>query len=155
LKSPSLVAVCDEVRDPGNAGTIIRCADAFGASAVVLTAGSVEWTNPKVVRSSVGSVFHLPVVSDVLLGDALAWARGAGLQVVAADASGAPLRPGEPWLAAPTCWVFGNEAWGFDPADLASADRVVAIPMPGRAESLNVAAAAACCLFASSAAPIM
>lgn len=152
--SPQLVVICAQVRDPGNAGTVIRCADAFGADAVVLTKGSVERTNPKTVRASVGSIFHLPVATAAEFTDAVAWARARGLQVLAADAGGQRLdalaASGE--LARPTAWVMGNEAWGLPDELLAGVDRIVSIPMWGRAESLNLSTAAAVCLFASASA---
>lgn len=150
-ESPRLVVICSQVRDPGNAGTVIRCSDAFGADAVILTQGSVDWTNPKTVRSSVGSVFHLPVISGVSLLEALAWASERGLRTLAADAGGRSLADltdaGE--LASPTAWVLGNEAHGFTPDELASVDEVVSVPMWGAAESLNLSTAAAICLYAS------
>lgn len=151
---PQLVVICAQVRDPGNAGTVIRCADAFGADAVLLTHGSVERTNPKTVRASVGSIFHLPVASGADLDEALAWARASGLQILAADAGGDGLDElaanGE--LARPTAWLMGNEAWGIPPDVLARADRIVSIPMWGRAESLNLSTAAAVCLYATASA---
>lgn len=152
---PRLVVVCAQIRDPGNAGTVIRCADAFGADAVILSQGSVEVTNPKVVRASVGSVFHLPVLTGVPLEDAVAELRARGLQVLAAEGDGEDrldrmLRAGE--LAGPTAWIMGNEAWGLPPQDAALADRRVAVPLWGAAESLNLATAAAVCLFATASA---
>jgi TrmH family RNA methyltransferase len=147
VSGAKLVAICAAVRDPGNAGTIIRTADAFGADAVVFTTGSVEAENPKTVRASVGSLFHLPVVQGVSFATAVAWARGNALQVLVADADGQLLTTTR--LDTPTAWVFGNEAWGFPPDVLAQADAVVSVPMFGKAESLNVAAAAAVCLFAT------
>lgn len=158
---PRLVAVLAQVRDPGNAGAVIRTADAAGADAVVLTDGSVDPHNPKTVRATAGSLFHLPVVSDADLAGATAALRGAGLTVLAADGhgdldlddlldvAGRPA-PGVPDLAAPTAWLFGNEAWGLPEADRATADAVVRVPLRGRAESLNLATAAAVCLYASS-----
>lgn len=157
---PRVVAVLSQVRDPGNAGTVIRAADAAGADAVVLTSGSVDPHNPKVVRSTAGSLFHLPVVAGLPLADAVAALRDAGCTVLAADGSGehdlddlldvAGRAPdGVPDLAAPTAWVFGNEAWGLDPADRALADAVVRVPLHGHAESLNLATAATVCLYAS------
>lgn len=152
-RDPQLVVICAQVRDPGNAGTVIRCADAFGADAVILTADSVEVTNPKVVRASVGSMFHLPVVSGVALADAVDAARAAGLQVWAADgASGEVLTELASELARPTAWVMGNEAWGLPSDHLSLADRSVGVPIYGAAESLNLATAAAVCLYASSSA---
>lgn len=157
---PRLVAVMARVRDPGNAGTVIRAADAAGAGAVVLTEASVDVHNPKVVRSTAGSLFHLPVVTGTSLVETVAAVRGAGMTVLAADGGGdhdvddlldvagtAP--PGVPDLSARTAWVFGNEAWGLPDADRALADAVVRVPIRGRAESLNLATAATVCLYAS------
>ena len=157
---PALVAVLAAVRDPGNAGTVIRAADAAGADAVVLTAESVDVHNPKTVRASAGSLFHLPVVTGAPLGAVIIALRAAGLLVLAADGTGehdlddlldvagrAPA--GAPDLARPTAWIFGNEAWGLPPADLELADGVVRVPIHGQAESLNLATAATVCLYAS------
>jgi len=149
---PTLVAVLADVRDPGNAGTVLRSADAAGADAVVLAGDSVDPYNGKAVRASAGSLFHLPVVRGVPLPDALAAARAAGLRVLAADGAGEhdlDELAGAGGLAVPTAWLFGNEAWGL-PAEVgALADARVRIPISARAESLNLAAAAAVCLFAS------
>ncbi|NNG19494.1 RNA methyltransferase [Naumannella sp. ID2617S] len=147
-----LVVVCAQVRDPGNAGTVIRCADAFGADAVVLTADSVEVTNPKVVRASVGSLFHLPVVTGAHLANTLDFFRDKGFQVLAADGGGQDtldVLADSGTLARPTVWLMGNEAWGLPPEHAVLADRQVAVPIFGRAESLNLATAAAVCLYAS------
>ncbi len=171
-----LVAVLAEVTDPGNAGTVIRAADAAGADAVVLCLGSVELTNPKVVRASAGSLFHLPVVTGTDLAETVAVLRRAGLTVLAADGAGewdlddlldraalaglpADLAgaPGDlaatalvaPDLGAPTAWVFGHEARGLSEADRARCDAAVRIPIHGRAESLNLATAATVFLYAS------
>ncbi|MFD1504085.1 RNA methyltransferase [Georgenia yuyongxinii] len=174
---PRLVAVLAQVADPGNAGTVIRAADAAGADAVVLTGGSVELLNPKVVRSTAGSLFHLPVVTGVSLEEVLGALRGAGSvkAVLAADAAGewdldeladrahsAATGGGAGWddelaatalvapeLAAPTVWLFGNEAHGLGPAERAACDAVVRVPIHGLAESLNLATAATLCLYAS------
>lgn len=149
---PVLVAVCASIRDPGNAGTVIRSADAAGAAAVVFAGDCVDPYNGKAVRASVGSVFHLPVVTGVSLAVARSELRAAGLQLLAADGSGRASLDDvsdRGLLAKPTAWVFGNEAWGMPVADLASADLVVRVPIYGRAESLNLATAAALCLYAS------
>ncbi|MGI3781151.1 MAG: TrmH family RNA methyltransferase [Janthinobacterium lividum] len=148
----TLLVCCVQVRDPGNAGTVVRCADAFGAGGVVLSSGSVELTNPKTVRASVGSLFHLPVTVGADLAAVVTAAHEAGLQVLAADGSGDVelselSRVGG--LVGPTLWLFGNEAWGMPADDLALADRVVRVPLYGAAESLNLATAAAVCLYAS------
>jgi TrmH family RNA methyltransferase len=150
--SPRLVVCCAEIRDPGNAGTVIRCADAAGADAVILSHASVDLYNPKTVRASTGSIFHLPIVVDADLSDALGRCRTAGMQVFAAAGGGAAdldqlSRTGE--LARPTAWLMGNEARGLDQDQLALADRAVAVPIYGRAESLNLSTAAAVCLYAS------
>ena len=147
-----LLVVCADVRDPGNAGTVVRCADAAGAGGVVLTGSSVDPYNGKAVRASAGSLFHLPLAVEADTAEAIARLRADGVQVLAADGSGerdldevtdAGL------LTARTAWLFGNEAWGL-PDDLAAlADHRVRIPIHGRAESLNLATAAAVCLYAS------
>ena len=149
---PRLVAVLAHVRDPGNAGTVLRCADAAGADAVVLTDASVDVYNPKAVRASVGSLFHLPVAVGVPAPEAVAGLRDAGVRVLAADGTGgrdldAELDDGS--LGAPTAWMFGNEAWGLPEATRSLADEVVRVPIHGLAESLNLATAAAVCLYAS------
>jgi len=148
---PKLVAILEEVRDPGNAGTIIRAADSAGADAVVLTGRTVDLYNPKVVRSTTGSLFHLPVAVGAELADVIGRAHSAGLQVLAADIKGEDLlsarRDGE--LARPTAWVFGNEARGLADELLTLVDRVVTVPIYGRAESMNLATAASVCLYES------
>jgi RNA methyltransferase, TrmH family len=149
---PRLVAVLAQVRDPGNAGTVVRAADAAGADAVVLTSASVDPYNGKCVRASAGSLFHLPLVAGVTVEDAVAGLRAAGLQVLAADGAGTrdlDEAADDGLLAAPTAWIFGNEAWGLPPEVAALADHVVRVPIHGRAESLNLATAAAVCLYAS------
>ena len=163
---PTLVAVLAHVRDPGNAGTVLRAADAAGADAVLLSSDSVDVHNPKCVRSTAGSIFHLPVVQGVPVADAVAALRAHGMVVLAADGDGdtdlddllddvdrgvrdsSDTRPAA-LLARPTAWLFGNEAWGLDPAYRAMADAVVRVPIHGRAESLNLATAATVCLYAS------
>jgi TrmH family RNA methyltransferase len=150
-RGASLLAICADVRDPGNAGTMIRTADALGADAVVLAGNSVDPYNAKTVRASVGSLFHLPVALAADAGAAVHAARAAGLVVLAADGEGElSLDDAAEVLAGPTAWLFGNEAWGL-PADLAAlADHRVRIPIRGHAESLNLATAAAICLHESS-----
>lgn len=145
-----LVVVCAEIRDPGNLGAVIRCADAAGADAVVVAGDSVDPLNSKVVRATAGSLFHLPVAVEEDAAAAVATLRERGLQVLAADGAGdTGLFDAGLDLARPTAWLMGNEAHGL-PADLAAdADRVVAVPIRGRAESLNLATAAAVCLYAS------
>ncbi|MGW9023777.1 TrmH family RNA methyltransferase [Streptomyces sp. NPDC055722] len=149
---PTLVAVLAHVRDPGNAGTVLRCADAAGAEAVVLTDASVDLYNPKAVRASVGSLFHLPVAVGVPVEHAVAGLKGAGVRILAADGAGQhdlddELDKGT--MGGPTAWVFGNEAWGLPEETRTLADAVVRVPIHGKAESLNLATAAAVCLYAS------
>lgn len=149
--SARLVAILSNVRDPGNAGAAIRAADAAGADVVILAGECVDPANPKVIRASVGSLFHLPVVKIESLADAADAAREAGLAVWASDVSGeAELGgTGGPRLDTRVAWVFGNEAWGLTVDELALADEVVRIPIFGRAESLNLGTAVAVCLYAS------
>ncbi len=144
------MAICADVRDPGNAGTVIRCADAAGADLVVLAGHSVDAYNPKTVRASVGSLFHLPLAMAADPADAVRAAQEAGLVVLAADGSGeVDLDHADELLAGPTAWLFGNEAWGLPDELAALADHRVRIPIHGRAESLNLSTAAALCLYAS------
>jgi RNA methyltransferase, TrmH family len=152
VRGTRLVALLAGVSDPGNAGTVIRVADAAGAGAVLFAGDTVDPHNGKCVRASTGSVFHLALglESDPLR--AVAACRQAGLQVLAADAAtGCDLDDvvdvGS--LAAPTAWLFGSEAHGLHSELLAAADGAVAVPLHGRAESLNLATAAAICLYAS------
>jgi TrmH family RNA methyltransferase len=150
--APSLLAVCASVRDPGNAGSVIRAADAAGAAAVIFAGDCVDPYNGKAVRASVGSLFHLPVITGQTLASVCGELTAAGVQLLAADGSGDATLDDvadSGRLAAPTAWVFGNEAWGMPASDLALADDVVRIPIYGRAESLNLATAAALCLYAS------
>ncbi len=148
---PGLVAILEQVRDPGNAGTIIRAADAAGADAVVLTGRSVDPYNPKVVRSTTGSLFHVPVSVGVTLADTVARAKALGYTVLAADVSGDDLPDvrADGMLDGPTAWMFGNEARGLTTEDLELVDRAVKVPIYGRAESMNLATAASVCLYES------
>ena len=129
---------------------MIRCADAAGADGVVLAGDSVDPYNPKTVRASAGSLFHLPVSQTPDPYAAVRAAQDAGLQVLAADGGGeVDLHDAGDLLRAPTAWLFGNEAHGL-PAELAAAaDHRVRIPIHGRAESLNLSTAAALCLYES------
>lgn len=154
---PQLVAVLCRVQDPGNAGTILRAADAAGADAVVLTPGCVDPYHPKVVRSTAGSLFHLPVVTGLEMG---ALAQAPRLHVLAADGyaaldldelqdASAAGRPAAFDLARASAWLFGNEAQGLSAAEKDSAEHRIAVPLHGDAESLNVGTAATLCLYAS------
>ena len=148
---PRLLVILTNVRDPGNAGTVIRGADAAGADAVLVSDSSVDIYNPKVVRSTVGSLFHLPIVTGAPIPELLDRVRGAGLTLLAADGSGQSLL-GDIDLAGRHAWVMGNEAWGLEPGVREACDTVVRVPIYGKAESLNLAMAATLCLYASAAA---
>jgi RNA methyltransferase, TrmH family len=156
-QAPRLAVVLANVRDPGNAGTVLRTADAAGAGGVIFAGSSVDPYNSKAVRASAGSLFHLPVVTAAPVEDAVRALREGGLRILAADGGAATTlddlqAAGQ--LGEPTAWLFGNEAWGL-PADvLHLADEAVAVPIYGRAESLNLAAAAAVCLYGSARAQV-
>jgi TrmH family RNA methyltransferase len=149
---PGQLALAHEMADPGNAGALIRVADAAGARGVALSDRSVDPTNPKCVRATAGSLFHLPVVASGDTPTALSAVRAAGYRVLAADvtADSVDLFAAEAagLLDGRVAWVFGNEAHGLPDDVLAACDRVVRIPILGRAESLNLATAAAVCLYA-------
>lgn len=145
---PRLLCVLTNVRDPGNAGTVLRGADAAGADAVVVSEGSVDVFSPKVVRSTAGSLFHLPVVTGLPVAEILGGIRRAGLTLLAADGAGDRVL-GEVDLVPPHAWVMGNEAWGLPDDVRAQCDEVVRVPIHGLAESLNLAMAATVCLYAS------
>ncbi len=155
--TPRLAVILANVRDPGNAGTVLRTADAAGAGVVIFAGSSVDPYNSKAVRASAGSLFHLPVVTGAPVEEAVRAMRGRGLRVLAADGGASATlddlqAAGQ--LGRPTAWLFGNEAWGL-PADVLDlADQAVAVPIYGRAESLNLAAAAAVCLYASARAQV-
>ena len=149
---PRLVCLLASIRDPGNAGTVLRAADAAGADAVIFADDSVDPYNAKAVRASAGSLFHLPFVVGVTAAEAVAALKSAAIQVLATDAA-APTDlfalDDAGGLAQPTAWLFGNEAWGLPELTLALADSAVSIPIFGAAESLNLATAATICLYTS------
>ncbi|OZG29491.1 RNA methyltransferase [Williamsia sp. 1138] len=148
--TPRLLAVPVEMTDPGNAGTLIRTADAMGADAVILAGDSVDPHNGKCVRSTAGSVFHIPIARERDTDEVLSALRAAGVAICATAGDGELSLPdAAEVLAGPTAWLFGNEAHGLSPNVLARADHRISIPIHGRAESLNLAAAAAICLYAS------
>ncbi|HWM56897.1 MAG TPA: RNA methyltransferase [Pseudonocardia sp.] len=152
---PTLVVVCAGISDPGNAGTVIRVADAAGADAVLLAGDTVDPHNPKAVRATTGSLFHLPIARDRDAGAVLAACAAAGLTVLVADAGGELelYRPeAAAVLAGPVAWIFGGEAHGLPPGVAERADHRVRVPIRGRAESLNLATAAAICVYATVAA---
>jgi TrmH family RNA methyltransferase len=147
---PTLLLILTNIRDPGNAGTVIRSADAAGADAVLVSDSSVDLYNPKVVRSTVGSLFHLPIVTGLPVRELMDRVRGSGVALLAADGSG-QARLGDIDLTGPHAWVMGNEAWGLQSTVREACDQVVRVPIYGKAESLNLAMAATVCLFASAA----
>lgn len=146
--APRLIAVPVQISEPGNAGTLIRAADAMGADAVVLAGNSVDPYNSKCLRASAGSIFSVPVISEPDEAATVARLQAAGLQVLAttidgeADLDHIDLKP-------PTAWLFGPEAHGLPTELAAAADHRVHIPMPGHSESLNIASAASICLYQS------
>jgi TrmH family RNA methyltransferase len=147
-----LVVVLHETSDPGNAGTVIRTADAAGADAVLLSGNSVDPHNGKCVRATAGSLWHLPVITGISLEEALEAVRARGVQVLATSGSGEQDLfdlADSGGLDRPTAWLLGAEAHGLPDAALAAADQRVRIPLLGRAESLNLATAAAVCLYTS------
>jgi TrmH family RNA methyltransferase len=148
LPPDALVCVLTHVRDPGNAGTVIRGADAAGADLVVVSEASVDVLAPKVVRSTAGSLWHLPIVTGVPIDTILERLRDKGIRLVAADGAGDTLLP-DADLRGAHAWVMGNEAWGLEDEVRAACDDVVRVPIHGLAESLNLAMAATVCLYAS------
>jgi TrmH family RNA methyltransferase len=148
--SPRLIAVAVEISEPGNAGTLIRIADAMGAAAVILGGHSVDPYNGKCLRASAGSIFSIPVVAAPDAHAAVVALRAAGLQVLATTVDGETrLDEAGQLLGTPTAWLFGPESHGLSAEIADQADHRVRIPMSGGAESLNVAAAAAICLYQS------
>ncbi|MBU9765398.1 RNA methyltransferase [Mycobacterium sp. TNTM28] len=146
--APRLIAVPVQISEPGNAGTLIRTADAMGADAVVLAGHSVDPYNSKCLRASAGSIFSLPVVSEPDAAATVARLQAAGLQVLATTIDG-EISLDHVDLAPPTAWLFGPEAHGLPTELAAAADHRVHIPMPGQSESLNIASAASICLYQS------
>ena len=142
-----LSLILHDVRDPGNAGTVIRSADAAGADAVIFTGHSVDPYSPKTLRATAGSIFHLPI-AVAELAHAVAQARAAGAAIWSAV-----VRDGRPFLdvalSGPAVVVIGNESEGLDADALALCDDALSIPMPGRSESLNLGVAASLILFES------
>ncbi len=165
LQNCSLAVATVAINDPGNMGTIVRTADAAGAGVVLAGKGSAEVSAPKVLRSSAGSLFHLPVLTGLDVSEIIEAAHTAGFTVLALDARGqwelkslieaageAKLlgrRPDCPDLSRPILWLLGNEAHGFAGVDLRQVDATVSIPILGKAESLNVATAGAVALYST------
>lgn len=146
--NPRLVLVAVATSEPGNAGTLIRIADAMGADAVVLTDDSVDPFNGKCLRASAGSIFALPVLESSDSGTLITALRSAGLTIRATTLDADTVLDAVD-LAVPTAWLFGSEAHGISADVAALADERVRVPMWGGAESLNVAAAAAICMYES------
>lgn len=153
IHGPGQLVLAHEMSDPGNAGALIRVADAAGAAGVALSARSVDPTNAKCVRATAGSLFHLPVVEAGETLEAVAALRDAGFRTLAADVTSESTdlftaeRQG--LLAGRIAWVLGNEAHGLPDDVLGAVDHVIRIPILGHAESLNLATAAAVCLYAA------
>ncbi|MHC1561610.1 TrmH family RNA methyltransferase [Actinomycetospora sp. C-140] len=149
--APRLVTVLVGVADPGNAGTVIRTSDAAGADAVVLAGDAVDPHNGKCVRSTMGSLFHVPLAAERDVDVVVTALRERGLTLLAAAGDGATVLDAgaDALLRGPTAWLFGSEAHGLDEHTAAAADHRVRVPIHGRAESLNLATAAAVCLYAS------
>ena len=164
IQSGDTLVVIAQGRDPGNVGTIMRTADAMGARAIISVKGSVDSSSPKVIRSSAGSVFHLPIVPLSSFDEACQCLRDQHCVILGTSgAQGAyslsqlmsqAALEGRGWLVQSHAWVFGNEAQGMSDEEMAACDALVMIPMSGQAESLNVASAAAMCLFASQSARV-
>jgi TrmH family RNA methyltransferase len=146
VEARSMVMVCVNVRDPGNVGTMIRTADASGVEAVICSDGTVDPTNPKTVRATSGSLFHLPVVGGVGVHDAVGSLKGRGFATVGAVVQGGTDYATMDWRR-PVALVFGNESSGLGPTTAGLLDECVSIPMRGRAESLNVGSSAAVLCF--------
>lgn len=148
--TPGLIVIGDEISDPGNAGTLIRLADAMGAAAVVFSGEAVDPYNGKCLRSSAGSIFSVPVLLESDTAGLIDRLRGSGIQVLATTLTGElSLDDADGLLGAPTAWIFGREAQGLPDEIAVRADHRVVIPMSGGIESLNVAVAAAICLYQS------
>ena len=164
LGEASLVVATLDIADPGNLGTVIRTADAAGADAAVVGKASAELYSPKVMRSAAGSHFHVPCVAGIEASELAARARADGLQVLTAEGTGEwelPVlireaaeakilgaAPSGPDLRRRALWFVGNEARGFAGYDF-DVDARVAVPLYGKAESLNVSTALAVCVYAS------
>lgn len=143
------VVVLPDTADPGNLGTIIRNADAFGAAGVIACTGTADVTSPKVIRASAGSVFHLPIMLGLTFEEAVLRVRGAGRRVLGASGGPSSEPIGGEHLNQSHAWVFGNEAAGLTAREESLCDLLLKVPMSGMAESLNVGVAAGICLFLS------
>lgn len=142
-----LYLLLEEIQDPGNMGTMIRTADAFAFDAVLITSGCVWPYYDKALRSSMGSVFHLPVFEFNNVETAVSWLKQSDITILAADLNGIDLprlrQNDSVKIGRPAAVIIGNEGRGLTDMALGNADVRLRIPMPGQAESLNAAAAAA------------
>jgi TrmH family RNA methyltransferase len=149
LSHPALVAVLESPAEPGNLGTIIRVADAAGADAVMIIEPGVDTYNPKLIRATAGSIFHIPIFRFADFESALSQIEAWGLQMFATSAAGLDIRSPNLRFEEPTAWIFGNEARGLSPEVRERVGETVSIPIFGEAESLNLATAASICLYQS------
>ncbi len=144
-KNPFFI-VAEALNDPGNLGTIIRTADAVGADGLFLSKGSVDLYNSKVLRATMGSIFHIPIVQDAELEDIIPLFRERGIKTYAAHLRGK--RPMYDFdLKGPSAVMIGNEANGLTERAASLCDELIKIPMPGQAESLNASVAAAVLMY--------
>lgn len=146
VSEPALLVLADGVQDPGNLGAIVRSADAAGAGGVVLFKGTVDVYNPKALRATMGSIFHLPIIQGAGAEEVLHYLSGRGIKIVAGDPRAGKVLS-EVDLTVPCALVVGGEAAGFGAVLKEGADELARIPMPGRAESLNVAISASIMLY--------
>ncbi|MEX0906689.1 MAG: RNA methyltransferase [Gemmatimonadota bacterium] len=144
LAARALVVVLDAIQDPGNFGTIVRSADAFGAACIVSLPGTVDAWNPKAVRSGAGSSLRVPMI-DTALDELLPWLRRHGFRIFGADMNGVDVETVE--ADGRVALVLGNEGAGLSTAVLEVCDALVAVPIRGSAESLNVGVAAGILLY--------
>ncbi|MFA6431848.1 MAG: RNA methyltransferase [Candidatus Margulisiibacteriota bacterium] len=145
-KPDPLIVICAGIQDPGNLGTIIRTADAAGAAGVILSKGTVDLYNQKVIRSSMGSIFHLPIISGIDLAETIGKLKEKGVKILAADADGKKIYF-ESDLKGPLAILLGNEGSGIESNIIGYSDETVSIPMPGRAESLNAGVSAGIIIY--------
>lgn len=146
-KKPDIIVMCDRVRDPGNIGTIIRTADAVGNAAVLLSEGSADLFNPKVIRSTMSSIFNLPIVKDVLLSDAIEALKLHGYKIICGALKENSVGLYEADLSGPCVVIIGNEGTGVSDEIIALCGKTVKIPMRGKAESLNAAVSAGILMY--------
>lgn len=139
-KKPEFIVVCEEIQDPGNLGTIIRTADAGGASGIILSKGCADIFSPKIIRGAMGSVFNIPILTGAHMGETIAMLKDNGIQILAAHLKGS-ITPYETDLKKPTAILIGNEARGLKDETADKADVLVRLPMLGGAESLNASVA--------------